>query len=55
MNVEENKLVVCEFLEETVNHGTADAAGDRTWTHVLTRFVWTQSHKAKFLGVGRGA
>ena len=95
MSVEENKLVVREFIDETLNKGNVDAAGDYVadgvvelvplpgqgpglaglkdvlrgmriafpdlhWTieeqiaeadKVLTRFTWTGTHKAEFLGV----
>jgi steroid delta-isomerase-like uncharacterized protein len=95
MSVEDNKLVVREFVEETLNKGNVDAAGDYVadsvielvpfpgqgpglaglkdvlrgmriafpdmhWTieeqiaeadEVLTRFIWTGTHKAEFLGV----
>jgi steroid delta-isomerase-like uncharacterized protein len=95
MSIEENKYVVRQFVEETLNKGNVDAAGDYVaesvielvpfsgqrpglsglkdvlrgmrmafpdmhWTieeqlaeadKVLTRFTWTGTHKAEFLGV----
>jgi len=95
MNAEANKLVVRQFVDETLNKGNLDAAGDYVaenvvelapfagqgpglsglkdvlrgmrvafpdmhWTieeqiaeadKVLTRFIWTATHKAEFLGV----
>jgi len=35
MNVEENKLVVREFIEETLNKGNVDAAGDYVADNVV--------------------
>jgi len=95
MSVEDNKLLVSKFIEETLNKGNVDAAEeyvadsvvelvpfpgqgpglvglkdvlrgmrnafpDMHWTikeqiaeadKVLTRFTWTGTHKAEFLGV----